>query len=95
MGPRDRGLASEPVNANQTGNELRVVALVEELAICDSFEARQRAAFSISLVQSCALAGVSPFEYLKDLLLESPTHAATDALNSHRGRGPSADLVRR
>jgi hypothetical protein len=39
-----------------------------------SFEGARRAALLYSLVQSCALAGLSPFDYLKDVLLRVATH---------------------
>ena len=39
-----------------------------------SFDGARRAALVYSLVQSCALAGVSPFDYLKDVLLRVATH---------------------
>ena len=39
-----------------------------------SFEGARRAALLYSLVQSCALAGVPPFDYLKDVLLRVATH---------------------
>jgi transposase len=39
-----------------------------------SFDGARRAALLYSLVQSCALAGVAPFEYLKDVLLLVAPH---------------------
>ena len=39
-----------------------------------SFEGAKRAALLYSLVQSCTLIDVSPFEYLKDVLLRVATH---------------------
>jgi transposase len=39
-----------------------------------SFEGARRAALLYSLVQSCALVDVPPFEYLKDVLLRVATH---------------------
>jgi len=39
-----------------------------------SFEGAKRAALLYSLVQSCMLIKVSPFDYLKDVLLRVATH---------------------
>jgi len=39
-----------------------------------SFDGATRAALLYSLVQSCTLVGVSPFLYLKDVLLRVATH---------------------
>ena len=39
-----------------------------------SFEGARRAALLYSLVQSCALVDVPPFEYLRDVLLRVATH---------------------
>jgi transposase len=39
-----------------------------------SFEGAKRAALLYSLVQSCALVDVPPFDYLKDVLLRVATH---------------------
>jgi hypothetical protein len=39
-----------------------------------SFEGACRAALLYSLVQSCKLVDVSPFDYLKDVLLRIATH---------------------
>jgi hypothetical protein len=39
-----------------------------------SFEGARRAAILYSLVQSCKLVDVSPFDYLKDVLLRVATH---------------------
>ncbi len=39
-----------------------------------SFEGARRAALLYSLVQSCKLVDVSPFDYLKDVLLRVATH---------------------
>jgi transposase len=39
-----------------------------------SFEGARRAALLYSLVQSCMLIDVSPFDYLKDVLLRVATH---------------------
>jgi transposase len=56
-------------------NQLRVVALGRKnWLFAGSFEGARRAALLYSLVQSCGLAGVPPFEFLKDVLLRVATH---------------------
>jgi transposase len=63
------------IDNNRAENQLRVVALGRKnWLFAGSFEGARRAALLYSLVQSCALAGVSPFEYLKDVLLRVATH---------------------
>jgi len=63
------------IDNNRAENQLRIVALGRKnWLFAGSFEGARRAALLYSLVQSCALAGVSPFEYLKDVLLRVATH---------------------
>jgi transposase len=63
------------IDNNRAENQLRVVALGRKnWLFAGSFEGARRAALLYSLVQSCALAGVSPFEYLRDVLLRVATH---------------------
>jgi transposase len=60
---------------NRAENQLRVVALGRtNWFFAWSFEGARRTALLYSLVQSCTLAGVPPFEYLKDVLLRVATH---------------------
>lgn len=60
---------------NRAENQLRVVALGRKnWLFAGSFEGARRAALLYSLVQSCALVDVPPFEYLKDVLLRVATH---------------------
>jgi len=63
------------IDNNRAENQLRVVALGRKnWLFAGSFEGARRAALLYSLVQSCALAGVPPFEYLKDVLMRVATH---------------------
>lgn len=63
------------IDNNRAENQLRVVALGRKnWLFAGSFEGARRAALLYSLVQSCALADVPPFEYLKDVLLRVATH---------------------
>jgi hypothetical protein len=63
------------IDNNRAENQLRVVALGRKnWLFAGSFEGARRAALLYSLVQSCALAGVPPFEYLRDVLLRVATH---------------------
>lgn len=63
------------IDHNRTENQLRVVALGRKnWLFAGSFDGARRAALLYSLVQSCALIRVSPFEYLKDILLRVATH---------------------
>ena len=63
------------IDNNRAENQLRVVALGRKnWLFAGSFEGARRAALLYSLVQSCTLAGVSPFEYLRDVLLRVATH---------------------
>src|SRR4029453_6019889 len=60
---------------NRAENQLRVIALGRKnWLFAGSFEGARRAALLYSLVQSCALAGGPPFDYLKDVLLRVATH---------------------
>jgi hypothetical protein len=60
---------------NRAENQLRVVALGRKnWLFAGSFEGARRAAILYSVVQSCALVGVAPFDYLKDVLLRVATH---------------------
>jgi transposase len=63
------------IDNNRAENQLRVVALGRKnWLFAGSFEGARRAALLYSLVQSCALAGVPPFDYLKDVLLRVAMH---------------------
>jgi hypothetical protein len=62
------------IDNNRAENQLRVVALGRKnWLFAGSFEGARRAALLYSLVQSCALVGVPPFDYLKDVLLRVAT----------------------
>jgi transposase len=63
------------IDNNRAENQLRVVAVGRKnWLFAGSFEGARRAALLYSLVQSCKLAGVAPFPYLKDVLLRVATH---------------------
>jgi hypothetical protein len=63
------------IDNNRAENQLRVVALGRKnWLFAGSFEGARRAALLYSVVQSCALVNVPPFEYLKDVLLRVATH---------------------
>lgn len=63
------------IDNNRAENQLRVVALGRKnWLFAGSFEGARRAALLYTLVQSCALADVPPFDYLKDVLLRVATH---------------------
>lgn len=63
------------IDNNRAENQLRVVALGRKnWLFAGSFEGARRAAILYSLVQSCALVCVPPFDYLKDVLLRVATH---------------------
>jgi transposase len=63
------------IDNNRAENQLRVIALGRKnWLFSGSFAAARRTALLYSLVQSCALADVSPFDYLKDVLLRVATH---------------------
>ena len=63
------------IDNNRAENQLRVVALGRKnWLFAGSFEGARRAALLYSLVQSCAVIDVPPFDYLKDVLLRVATH---------------------
>jgi len=63
------------IDNNPAENQLRGIAVGRKnWLFAGSLEGAHRAALMYSLVQSCALAGVSPFEYLRDVLLRVATH---------------------
>ena len=63
------------IDNNRAENQLRVVALGRKnWLFAGSFEGARRAAILYSLVQSCALVGVPPFDYLRDVLRRTATH---------------------
>ena len=63
------------IDNNRAENQLRVVALGRKnWLFAGSFEGARRTALLYSLVQSCTLAGVPTFDYLKDVLLRVATH---------------------
>ena len=63
------------IDNNRAENQLRVVAVGRKnWLFAGSLEGVRRAALLYSLVQSCKLVGVPPFEYLKDVLLRVATH---------------------
>jgi transposase len=63
------------IDNNRAENQLRVVAVGRKnWLFAGSFDGATRAALLYSLVQSCTLVGVSPFLYLKDVLLRVATH---------------------
>lgn len=63
------------IDNNAAENQLRGVALGRKnWLFAGSFEGAKRAALLYSLVQSCALNDVPPFDYLKDVLLRVATH---------------------
>ena len=63
------------IDNNGAENQLRGVAIGRKnWLFAGSFEGATRAALLYSLVQSCTLIEVSPFDYLKDVLLRVATH---------------------
>ncbi len=63
------------IDNNGAENQLRLVAVGRNnWLFAGSFEGARRAALLDSLVQSCKLIGVPPFDYLKDVLRRIPTH---------------------
>jgi transposase len=63
------------IDNNNAENQLRVVAVGRRnWLFAGSFEGARRAAVLYSLVQSCKLIDVPPFDYLKDVLLRVATH---------------------
>lgn len=62
------------IDDNRAENQLRVIAVGRKnWLFAGSFEGARRAALLYSLVQSCRLIGVRPFDYLKDVLLRVAT----------------------
>jgi len=67
------------IDNNRSENQLRVVAVGRKnWLFAGSMDGARRAALMYSLVQSCKLAEVSPFAYLKDVLLRVATHPQRD-----------------
>jgi transposase len=63
------------IDNNRAENQLRGIAVGRKnWLFAGSFAGAQRAALLYSLVQSCQLVDVPPFEYLKDVLLRIATH---------------------
>jgi transposase len=63
------------IDNNGAENQLRAIAVGRKnWLFAGSFAGATRAALLYSLVQSCALIDVSPFDYLKDVLLRTATH---------------------
>ncbi len=63
------------IDNKRAENQLRVVAVGRKnWLFVGSLEGAHRAALLYSLVQSCKLVDVPPFEYLKDVLLRIATH---------------------
>lgn len=63
------------IDNNGAENQLRVVAVGRKnWLFAGSLEGARRTAVLYSLLQSCKLAGVSPFAYLRDVLLRVATH---------------------
>jgi transposase len=63
------------IDNNGAENQLRCVAIGRKnWLFAGSFEGARRTALLYSLVQSCTLIDVSPFDYLKDVLLRVATH---------------------
>jgi transposase len=63
------------IDNNRAENQLRVVAVGRKnWLFAGSMEGARRAALIYSVVQSCKLVDVPPFQYLKDVLLRLATH---------------------
>ncbi len=63
------------IDNNGAENQLRGVAIGRKnWLFAGSFEGARRAALLYSLVQSCTLIDVSPFDYLQDVLIRVATH---------------------
>ncbi len=63
------------IDNNRAENQLRTVAVGRKnWLFAGSFEGARRAALLYSLVQSCKLINVPPFDYLKDVLMRVATH---------------------
>ena len=91
--PRDVDDGRLAIDNNRAENPLRDVAVGRtHWLFAGSFEGARRAALLYSLVQSCKLVGLSPFDYLKDVLLRLVTdpHQHIDRLTPKAGPGPSA-----
>jgi hypothetical protein len=66
------------IDNNRAENQLRGVAVGRKnWLFAGSFEGARRAALLYSLVQSCQLVDVPPFDYLRDVLLRVATHPQT------------------
>ena len=64
------------IDNNRSENQLRVVAVGRKnWLFAGSMAGAHRAALLYSLVQSCKLVNVSPFTYLKDVLVRVATHS--------------------
>ena len=84
------------IDINRAENQLRVVAVGREnWLFAGSFDGATRAALLYSLVQSCTLIGVSPFTYLKDVLLRV-VRAGQDrrVQETHRYKAESHTIIR-
>jgi hypothetical protein len=63
------------IDNNGAENQLRGVAVGRKnWLFAGSFEGAKRAALLYSLIHSCVLIDVPPFDYLKDVLLRVATH---------------------
>ena len=63
------------IDNNRAENQLRGVAIGRKnWLLAGSFDGARRTALLYSIVQSCTLINVSPFDYLKDVLLRVATH---------------------
>ncbi len=63
------------IDNNGAEHQLRVVAVGRKnWLFAGSFEGARRAGLLYSLVQSCKLINVSPFDYLKDVLVRVAMH---------------------
>ncbi len=63
------------IDNNRAENQLRLVAVGRKnWLFAGSFEGARRAALLYSLLQSCKLIDVPPFDYLKDVLRRLPAH---------------------
>lgn len=63
------------IDNNNAERQLRTVAVGRKnWLFAGSFEGARRAALLYSLIQSCRLIGVSPFVYLRDVLLRVASH---------------------
>jgi transposase len=63
------------IDNNRAENQLRVVAVGRKnWLFAGTMDGARRAALLYSLVQSCKLVNVPPFQYLKDVLIRLATH---------------------